>query len=83
MCLKKKCFRHNQFKKNNHEELYQLRSSYNQLSASALNSVFQSLHNNNIDRKSINITGNPGTSNCKRSIAESKGWEVTWYYYKN
>ena len=49
--------------------------SSNQLSAGALNNLFETL-NNNLGFKKINIANNPGTSSCDISIATSKGWEV-------
>jgi len=49
----------------------------NQLSTNALNNIFGMLNSNNIDDyKTINITDNPGTDDCNRSIAEKKGWIV-------
>ena len=48
----------------------------NELTASALNALFETLHGNHIETKSIYISGNPGTDNCDRSIAENKGWTV-------
>jgi Leucine-rich repeat (LRR) protein len=46
----------------------------NQLTSSALNSLFSSLPVNN--GGSIYIVGNPGASDCDKSIATSKGWYV-------
>ena len=47
----------------------------NQLSATELNALFETLHNNN-RFKTIFIGGNPGTEDCDISIATDKGWEV-------
>ena len=48
----------------------------NQLTAAALNALFGTLHSNTISgkTKTIYIRDNPGTADCDRSIAESKGW---------
>jgi hypothetical protein len=52
--------------------------SYNQLTSTALNALFETLpENNNISYKGIAITNNPGTGDCDKSIAENKGWEVS------
>ncbi|MDR1056129.1 MAG: hypothetical protein LBL90_10015 [Prevotellaceae bacterium] len=48
----------------------------NQLTAAALDALFETLHNNIIESKSININNNPGASACNPSIAETKGWTV-------
>jgi hypothetical protein len=54
---------------------------HNQLDASALNSLFNSLPKakswTNGNSSSIYIGGNPGTDNCDISIAENKGWYVS------
>jgi len=44
-----------------------------QLTSSALNALFRTLHNN-AGEKRIWISNNPGSNDCDRSIAESKGW---------
>jgi len=56
-------------------ELKKLYCDNNQLTASALDALFETLHSNQGD-KSINISNNPGTADCNRSIAEGKGWTV-------
>ena len=59
----------------------------NQFNADALNDLFKTLHDNVLYhslpghthvtmRKRITIGNNPGTTDCNRSIAEQKGWEV-------
>jgi len=48
----------------------------NQLSAAALDSLFETLHIDVVDRKLINIGVNPGTDHCNPSIATEKGWLV-------
>ena len=40
-----------------------------------LNALFRTLHSN-AGIKKISISGNPGTDDCDRSIATSKGWTV-------
>ena len=60
----------------NNTSLIQLSVLSNQLSKSALNDLFKTLHDNNIEGKTIYIGGNPGTADCDRSIAEKKGWAV-------
>ena len=50
----------------------------NQLSVSALNTLFETLHDNVIQdvTKTIIIGDNPGTDNCSSNIAKEKGWLV-------
>ena len=49
----------------------------NQLAATALNTLFGTLHSNTISGgKNIYISGNSGTATCDRSIATNKGWTV-------
>ena len=50
----------------------------NQLTSSALNDLFGTLHSNAGEKK-IHIFNNPGSSDCDRSIAERKGWKVSDY----
>ncbi len=52
--------------------------SYNNLSAEALNRLFETLHSNppSAPQRVIDIRGNPGEWECDLSIAEDKGWEV-------
>jgi len=50
--------------------------SKNDLEEKALNSLFESLHSETIEGKTITITGNPGAATCDRTIAEKKGWTV-------
>ena len=57
-------------------ELTVLHCSSNILQTEGLNTLFYSLHNNNLVYKNIYISGNPGTATCNRSIAENKGWAV-------
>ena len=47
----------------------------NQLTTTALNALFTTLHSST-GEKSIGIRNNPGTTDCDRSIAERKGWSV-------
>jgi len=63
----------------NNPALYYLNCYSNQLSATALDDLFGTLHSNTIQgvEKTINIGDNEGTDTCDRSIAEVKGWEVT------
>jgi len=55
---------------------YCLDIRYNNFNTNALNALFSTLHDNNVERKSMLIGGNPGTSTCDRSIATNKGWIV-------
>lgn len=50
--------------------------SNNQFTTAELNTLFGTLHRNNVPTKLIQIGGNPGTATCDRSIAESKGWHI-------
>jgi len=50
----------------------------NLLPTRALNTLFESLHENMINaEKNILISQNPGATDCNKSIAESKGWFVS------
>jgi len=51
-----------------------LNCSCNYLSATALNDLFETLHDRNIGDKTINIVFNSGEENCDKSIATNKGW---------
>ena len=63
----------------NNTELTILNCSGNQLTGSGLNALFGTLHSKEDIRKTVNITGNPGTDDCDFSIAENKGWTfVAW-----
>ena len=62
-------------------EMRDLQCQGNQLSASALNALFRTLIDNSGEgilgkRRNIQMTSNPGTDNCDRSIAENRGWVV-------
>jgi len=49
----------------------------NLLSGKALNDLFETLHTNGISAtKEILISHNPGATECNKSIAESRGWQV-------
>jgi hypothetical protein len=49
----------------------------NQLTATALNALFGTLHSNTISGENkIYIGNNPGTATCDRTIATAKGWTV-------
>ena len=48
----------------------------NQLDTNALNCLLESLNDDATEGKTINITDNPGTPNCDRTIATQKGWLV-------
>ncbi|MDR1056131.1 MAG: fimbrillin family protein [Prevotellaceae bacterium] len=61
-------------------ELTYLWCNGNQLTAAALDALFETLHGNIIESKSIHINDNPGTSACNPSIAEIKGWTVYTVY---
>jgi len=69
----------------NNTDLRYLFCNNNQLTASTLNDLFRTLHNNTSSTKmsgseispfSIVIGYNPGTSDCDVSIAQKKGWIV-------
>jgi Leucine-rich repeat (LRR) protein len=53
----------------------------NKLSASALNALFESLNDTELDEKSIYLDENPGTADCQISIAQQKGWKQNHYEY--
>jgi Leucine-rich repeat (LRR) protein len=63
------------------EILVQLDCSGNKLTSTALNTLFGSLHSNEVEEylsvvsKTISIDDNPGTKGCNRSIAEKKRWK--------
>ena len=48
----------------------------NNLSATALNALFDTLHDKDYLLKGVAIINNPGTNDCDTSIATGKGWEV-------
>ena len=51
----------------------------NLLSADALNAMFETLHQNDVnDDKMVYVNGNPGAEECNRSIAQNRGWELDW-----
>jgi hypothetical protein len=51
--------------------------SDNQLTSTALNALFESLHSNTLEgKKQIYIYNNPGENDCNISVAEGKGWEL-------
>ena len=60
----------------NNTKLASLFLRSNQLNATQINKLFETLHKNKIWEKTIFIGGNPGTKNCDKSIATSKGWIV-------
>ena len=62
--------------------LEDLNCQNNRLSTNALNTLFGTLNSNPNLRKEIWIVGNPGASDCDRSIAEKKGWIVNNDYWK-
>jgi hypothetical protein len=58
--------------------LLDLYCGYNQLSASALNALFGTLHGETSgkERKAVLIWNNPGEKDCDQGIATAKGWTV-------
>jgi len=50
----------------------------NQLTATALDALFGTLHSNTFSgyQKYINVNNNPGTTTCNQSIVTNKGWTV-------
>ena len=63
----------------NNTVLTDMRCGSNQLNVEALNKLFETLHSNS-GIKNINMGFNPGTSDCDRSIATNKGWNVSSYH---
>ena len=62
----------------NNIALRHLRFPRNQLTSSAINATFRTLNDTIIEgsTKILYCSGNPGTYNCDRSIAENKGWSI-------
>jgi hypothetical protein len=56
-------------------DTYSVSISSNKLSATALNEIFTALPTVT-NNQEIEITDNPGTSTCNKSIATNKGWRV-------
>ena len=57
--------------------LFSLDISTNQLDTGALDILFGTLHNHPVaEEKIIYIKKNPGTDNCRKYLAEDKGWKV-------
>ena len=57
--------------------LFSLDVSTNQLDASALDILFGTLHHHLVmEEKIIYIKRNPGTDNCRKYLAEDRGWKV-------
>jgi uncharacterized UBP type Zn finger protein len=48
----------------------------NQLSAIALNTLFKTLHDNDVFDRKVLIFNNPGTTDCDTGIAVGKGWKM-------
>ena len=62
----------------NNLKLWHLRFPGNQLTSEAIDATFGTLNNTIIEgsTKILYCSGNPGTYNCDRSIAENKGWSI-------
>ena len=60
----------------NNSTLESISCQNNNFTVDALNTLFKTLHSNNIENKIIYISNNPGADDCDRSIAERKGWIV-------
>jgi hypothetical protein len=60
--------------------LQQLYCHDNQLTAPALNTVFTALPDRTGEDYTsyISIYGNPGANSCNKTIAENKGWSVSY-----
>jgi len=58
--------------------LWSLQCQSNQLSADALDALFETLHSNTINdvKKTIILRNNPGANSCDSNIAKNKGWRV-------
>jgi len=66
----------------NNTELHHLSCNRNDFLAPALNALFGTLNNRNTGmgrKKTIIVYDNPGADSCDRTIAEKKGWSVTFY----
>jgi len=62
----------------NNTMLKELFCDNNLLSTGALNTLFETLHSDTVSSgKIIEISRNPGTNDCDKSIAENKGWGVS------
>jgi hypothetical protein len=59
-----------------HPKLALLQLLRTQLSAQSLNTLFESLHSNDINNKKVVIRGIPEADACNKSIATKKGWAV-------
>jgi len=53
-----------------------IQCSYNLLTSTTINEIFGTLNSNAAGEKLIGINNNPGTNDCDRSIATSKGWRI-------
>jgi hypothetical protein len=51
-----------------------LNCRHNQFSADAFNALFETLHGNVIEYKTVSISKNTGTDDCNIKIAQDKGW---------
>ena len=60
----------------NNTALKTLLCQANKLSGEEIDNLFDSLHNNEITGKSIDVSYNPGTNDCSQTIATSKEWTV-------
>jgi len=58
-----------------HPQLWTLICTTNNLNKEALNNIFGTLNNSLLHVKNLYISGNPGSAECDRSIAEEKGWK--------
>ena len=66
----------------NNVMLHRVECSINDLSSTALNNLFKTLHGDKIKgtEKGIYVDRNPGSYLCDISIAETKGWSVTYKF---
>ena len=60
-------------------KLAELMCDENRLTDTALNNLFETLHDKTISGKIIYVNNNPGSATCDVSIAENKGWQVVNY----
>ena len=60
----------------NNPKLKSIWAQYNELPAQVLNTLFESLHSNNISQKAVVVNKNSGEVDMNKNIATKKGWDV-------
>lgn len=61
----------------NNPNIKRLEITSNQFTKESIDSLFESLSDKVIWRKTVVVTGNPGAETCDMTIATSKGWSVS------